>query len=244
MSTNSLRQKHLDRFNELIELGEDIHNKIKVIPGEQYENWEGIDQRPNSYEVDSRSYIEWKYKAISLLENVLPKKDTFYKQIKDFSDRQKSKDNLEWGISFLKASHDNFQNGFYDDLSALIEAEVSGSYMTQAEQLLEEGKVGKFDHVPAAVLSGAVLEKSLRTLCSKQSPEVPILKPSGEPKTMMTLIDDLKRSGLFNELKASQLRSFTHTRNKAAHGEFTEFTRSDVEQMIQGINSFLEEYFT
>ena len=42
------------------------------------------------------------------------------------------------------------------------EAEIAGNYMSQAEGLLKEGVPGKCDHVPAAVLSGAVLGSSSR----------------------------------------------------------------------------------
>ncbi len=53
--------------------------------------------------------------------------------------------------------------------------------MGQAEQLLDEGQSGKYDHVPAAVLSGAVLEKALRTLCGKQVPPIATVNSKGEP---------------------------------------------------------------
>jgi hypothetical protein len=84
-----------------------------------------------------------------------------------------------------------------------VEAEVAADYMGQAEGLLKEGQPGKFDHVPAAVLVGAVLEKALRTLCNKQQPPVSIVNAKGEPRTLNPLIDELKKAGVFNELKAN-----------------------------------------
>src|SRR6185503_19749543 len=80
------------------------------------------------------------------------------------------KGKLEWGISFLQGIEDDFTKGFLGSLSTAIEAEVAADYMGQAEHILVEGQPGKFDHVPAAVLSGAVLEKALRTLCTEQQP--------------------------------------------------------------------------
>ncbi|HKM58502.1 MAG TPA: hypothetical protein VJX28_07125 [Chthoniobacterales bacterium] len=53
-----------------------------------------------------------------------------------------------------------------------MEAEVAADYMGQAEGLLKEGQPGKFDHVSAAVLAGAALEKTLRTFCNEQPPPV------------------------------------------------------------------------
>ena len=114
--------------------------------------------------------------------------------------------------------------------------------MGQADALLKEGQPGAFDHVPAAVLSGAVLEKALRTLCDRQQPQIPITNANGDSKTLNPLIDDLKKAGVFNELKAKQLRAWADIRNKAAHGEFNQFTKGDVEQMLAGIANFLADY--
>ena len=52
----------------------------------------------------------------------------------------------------------------------------------------------------------------------------------------------LKKAGVFNELRAKQLRAWADVRNNAAHGEFDQFQRADVEQMIQGISNFLADY--
>jgi hypothetical protein len=99
-----------------------------------------------------------------------------------------------------------------------------------------------FDHVPAAVLSGAVLEKALRTLCDQQNPPISTNKSNGERKTLDPLITDLRKDRVFNETKAKQLRAWAAIRNHAAHGEFDQFTRKDVENMIRGIKNFLAEY--
>jgi hypothetical protein len=156
--------------------------------------------------------------------------------------RQWSPTCVESAISILKGIHEDFERGFLDDISAAIEDEIAADYMGHAESLLHEGQTGKYDHVPAAVLAGAVLEQGLRTLCVRQLPPVPIRNQKGEPKTLNPLIDDLKKAGVFNELKAKQLRGWADVRNKAAHGEFAEFKKSDVEQMLHGINNFLGDF--
>ena len=111
--------------------------------------------------------------------------------------------------------------------------------MGQAEQLLAEGQTGQYDHVPAAVLAGAVLEKGLRTLCGKQTPPIALTNSKGISLTLNPLIEELKKVGLFNELKAKQLRAWADIRNAAAHGEFDKFARTDVESMIKGVSDFL-----
>lgn len=120
--------------------------------------------------------------------------------------------------------------------------EISSDYMEQAENLVGETQGGSLNHVPAAVLAGAVLEKRLRKLCSEQVPEIPVLTDSGKPKTLNPLIDDLKKARLFPETKAKELKLWADIRNNAAHGNFESFTRSDVEKMITGIKTFLSEF--
>jgi uncharacterized protein YutE (UPF0331/DUF86 family) len=59
---------------------------------------------------------------------------------------------------------------------------------------------------------------------------------------MNPLLNDLKKTGVYNETRAKQLRHFVDIRNHAAHGRFDQFTVEDVKAMIEGINRFLSEY--
>ena len=142
-------------------------------------------------------------------------------------------------LSRLKGLREDFDLGLLGDLTLQIEAEVVADYMGQAEQLLAEGQTGQYDHVPAAVLAGAVLEKGLRTLCTKQTPPIPVVNGQGYPLKMSRLIDDLKKVNAFNEPNAKHLRAWADIRNAAAHGQFGEFTRTQVEGMIKGVSDFL-----
>jgi hypothetical protein len=145
-------------------------------------------------------------------------------------------------VGKIKGLKDDYESGMLINLVEVIEANVVSDYLGQAEGLLKEGQPGKFDHVPAAVLLGAILEDGLRRLCQRQTPPVDIVKPNGEPKMLNLLIDDLKKANVFNELNAKQLRVWAEIRNKAAHGEFEQFTRPDVEQMLTWVQRFLADY--
>lgn len=145
-------------------------------------------------------------------------------------------------LAFLIAIRSDFDADLLEDMGTKIEAEVASDYMSQADELLTEGQAGKNDHVPAAVLAGAVLEKTLRTLCERQSPAIPIKNAKGEPLMLFDLTHALKKSGLFNQVKATQLEGWARIRNHAAHGEFDQFTRQDVETMVKGIKDFLGSY--
>ena len=146
---------------------------------------------------------------------------------------------LIYGI--LKGLKDDYESGMLDDLSQMIEANLTYDYMIQAEQLLG-GKHHEYDHVPAAVLAGAVLEDALRRLCQRQEQPIPTEKSNGDRKTLDPLITDLQKRRKFNKAKADQIRSWAKIRNAAAHGNFDEFDRTQVDEMIPGIKKFLADY--
>jgi hypothetical protein len=73
-------------------------------------------------------------------------------------------------LGFIIGLQKDYKAGMLKPLAETIEAHVTADYMGQAEQLLGEGVSGQYDHVPAAVLAGVVLEDALRRLCQRQSP--------------------------------------------------------------------------
>lgn len=243
--SNALIAKTVVRFDSLLAEGKSILNDAKEVPAKvRHEGFSG-----RSYELtsayrqpDSERFIEWRTKAATVLALVVPKGHVHRSSIEALPTLLPSANLLKGALSVLKGVKDDFEQGFFEDLALVIESEIAADYMGQAEHLLAEGQRGKFDHVPAAVLAGAVLEKALRAMCNQQEPPVPVLNGKSEPKTLNPLIDDLKKAGAFNETKAKQLRAWAGIRNHAAHGEFEQFNRGDVEAMIPGINAFLADY--
>ena len=136
----------------------------------------------------------------------------------------------------------DYESGVLQSIAEMIEADVVADYLEQAKQLLKGNTQGVHTYGPAAVLAGAVFEDGLRRLCTRRTPPISTNKRGGSPKTMGTLIEALKSDGLFNELKAKQLRAWADIRNAAAHGRFNDFKREDVEQMLTGVQNFLADY--
>ena len=149
---------------------------------------------------------------------------------------------IHFGLIFgyLKGLKIDYESGMLDGLYKVIETNITYDYMSQAEQLLE-GYNHQYDHVPAAVLAGAVLEDALRRLCQRQNPPIDT-ETNGKPKTLDPLITDLQTNKVINKAKAAQLRSWAQIRNAAAHGRFEEFNRSQVDEMIPSIKNFLADY--
>jgi hypothetical protein len=244
-SSTPFRIKLLSRFDELVSEGEKILAAAEDVPATYRIDTFGEHRlRSRGYaKLDLDRFVEWRTKSTTLLAHIIPKEHVQYNLVQNVVKLQASKEQLQGAISALKGLKNDLETGFLDTIFTRIEAQVASDYMGQAERLLADGHPGKFDHVPAAVLAGAVLEKGLRTMCAQQQPPIDTVNPNGEPKTLNPLIDDLKKAGLYNELKAKQLRAWADIRNKAAHGDFDQFKRTDVEQMLQGITNFLADYF-
>jgi hypothetical protein len=234
-----IKSQYVTRFDELIAEGKLICNAVRVTPPHTYGD---VAVFCTTYDCDEQRLEKWKTNCLTVFHPFATNGTRLDKQVEAFSETTGEKPSIERALGILEAFRDDLEKGFLDDFLLKVEAEVAADYLGQAERLLDEGQSGTFDHVPAAVLTGAVLEKALRTLCDRQQPKIPLLNAKGENKTLNPLIDDLKRAGVFNELKAKQLRAWADIRNKAAHGEFSEFTKGDVEQMIAGINNFLADY--
>ena len=243
MIPQKTNQKYINRLNELIANGKDVPVRTEsvgrlanFVTGEK--SYKEVDR------VDWPKFVGWSTNCTTLLDNIIPANSIHRATVDGFQKLKNNKDQLEFGISFLKSIREDLENGFLDDLSLEIEAELSSDYMGQAGLLLKEGVTGKHDHVPAAVLAGAVLEKALKTLCAQLTPPEPTKKDNEKPLMLNALIDSLKKRGVFNEIVAKQLRTWASIRNSAAHGEFEEFNKIQVESMVAGIESFLVQYLS
>jgi hypothetical protein len=243
MIPTKTKQKYLHRLNELIEKGQDVTVRTKTIGGRpSFVTGERSFKEVNN--VDWPQFVEWRTNCITLLDNVIPSNSIHRATVDNFGSLKNQKDHLEFGISFLKSIRDDFENGYLDNLYLEIEAELSVDYMSQANALLKAGISGKYEYVPAAVLSGAILEKALRTLCNHLTPPEPIINKNAKPLMLTALIENLKKRNVFNEIVAKQLRTWAGIRNSAAHGEFEEFNKKQVESMVTGIESFLAQYLS
>lgn len=241
----SVLKKYLDRFDELIQEGERIYKVIKRTS----DRWIGFPGQAESrllseQEVEAEQKVEgWNLNYLSLLAQIISPSSVHRNLLDERGIVPIPPHNrLNTRISQLKALKTDFEKGLLGDLRLEIEAAIATDYMGQAEQLLAEGQSGKYDYVPAAVLAGAVLEKSLRTLCDKQSPSISTVNDKGKPLTLTPLIEALKKNNVFNEPTAKQLRAWADIRNSAAHGDFDKFNPSDVALMIQGIKNFLDTH--
>jgi len=241
MKTACIKDEIVTRMNEMIAEADRIRAKEKLET--RVEN-DWIYDRPAA--TTFRSYPEdpariWQHNFGSVIVQVVDTASVHWDAAKSVIDAGNLEYAIDEGRLLLLALVDDLKRGLLDKLILRVQADITADYLGMAEGLLREGVPGQHEHVPAAVLAGAVLERGLRDLCGRQTPPIETSKPNGEPKTMNPLIDDLKKAGAFNELRAKQIRAWADIRNAAAHGEFEKFNRSQVESMVPGVTAFLAD---
>lgn len=133
-------------------------------------------------------------------------------------------------------AHD-LEYGLLADLRGLVQAEVFSDFLEMGEHLLNEGYKDA-----SAVIIGSVLEDGLRNLAI--SNQIPIYKENGKPLSLEPLNTELAKNDIYSKLTQKQVTSWGHIRNKAAHGEFDEYTSDQVQMMLLFVQSFSAEHLS
>jgi len=138
---------------------------------------------------------------------------------------------VEIGLSILDSLEEDIKNGYLFDIKNLISAEVFDDFLEMAEHLLENNYKD-----PAASLGGAVLENCLKEIAVNNNVK---LKESENLNSLNQKCTDAK---LYNKLMRKKVQSYIDIRNYADHGEFSEYSKDDVKDMLRGIRQFIGEH--
>jgi len=136
----------------------------------------------------------------------------------------------------LTVKHD-IKNDLLTSIKGLLQAEIFADFLEIGEHLLSEGYKDA-----AAVTIGAVLEDGLRELCKKNN--IDIAKPNGAPLTIEPLNTELAKHEVYSKLVQKQVTSWAHIRNKAAHGQYDEYDKPQVEMMLLFVQGFAEQHLS
>jgi hypothetical protein len=140
-------------------------------------------------------------------------------------------------VGVAKAIEHDLASGLLIDFRSIVQADIFADFLEMGEYLLQEGYKDA-----AAVIIGSVLEDGLRKLSERH--ELPVTNESGKPLTMDPLNTQLAKREVYSKLIQKQITTWTHIRNKAAHGEFSEYNREQVQMMLLFVQSFASEYLS
>jgi hypothetical protein len=219
----------LSRFAELEELA-------KKVGGSAWQAFGGVAC------VDMATLSEWRSQTLTLLRQVMPSSAPYTKQLEKFLEDGNKKVLFDRLYGIFKGAYQDFKAGMFDNLKLEIESNVSCDFLGQANALLNDKELVDYSYLPAAVLIGAVLEKTLRSLCENANPKIETVNENGRAKKMSAMIVDLKKAGVINEIRSRQLETWNAIRNSAAHGKIEEFTKEQVAAMLQGVQDFMAQH--
>jgi hypothetical protein len=226
----SFQARVQNRLEELIQVGEKIKSTCRTAGG----NTPGVVSIPESY-VDHEQSRQWAISVLTILKSAIGADSDNYTQVKQNLELCAIYEYFCIMLSSLKAALEDLKGGNFFEAKLLIEAEVFGDLLEQAEELQSSG----FKDA-AAVLAGGVLEKHMRSMCVSRG--IPLLKPNGKHKMLNDMNDELAKEGAYNALKKKQVTAWADLRNKAAHGNFSEYTASDVDAFLRDITDFCANF--
>jgi uncharacterized protein YutE (UPF0331/DUF86 family) len=137
---------------------------------------------------------------------------------------------IEKVLGLLQSLQLEAQAGLLTRLEDQVVATAFDDFLDHAAEYHRSGKVKE-----AAVLASAVLEDTVKRICSKSG--VDTIGFSLEP-----LIDELAKRDIVTQVKAKRLKSYTAIRNHALHAEWDKLDLKDVGAQISGLRELLDEY--
>jgi hypothetical protein len=178
--------------------------------------------------IDANSLLSWGVKAKSLLSNVCGEKSH---HMMTFIEAEKPRpysnnfETLQRVKAIFLAAKEDYEGGYLNTVRNLVQAEVFGSELEQAGELLTAGYASA-----AAVIAGVVLETTIRNLCTDNGIDHAKLDKMNA---------DLAKAGAYNSLQQKRITAMAGIRNAAAHGDVEKFNAGDVQGMIDDVERFL-----
>lgn len=137
--------------------------------------------------------------------------------------------------AIVHALRDDYSLGGLTAVEEIVHADLFDDFLDMANELLSKGFVG-----PAAVLAGMVLEEQLRKLATKHG--IAILDDKQRPKSAETLGVDLRKAGIFTEVRRKSVTAWYAQRTEGAHGHPENLDQGEVERMIDGVRDFVASH--
>lgn len=215
-------EKILFRLKELLEFGEQVIATKRNPP-------------PNvigDLRIDSQKAYQWATSTQNLLVRVFGQESEHYKNFLKQVERHLTYSPVYYAQGILRAAVDDYENEQLFEIRKMVEAELFVDFLEQAEHLLKSGY-----YQPAAVVCGCVLEDGLRKLCNSNG-----ITLGTNPK-LDKMNADLAKVGVYSKLVLKRITILADLRNKAAHGQWDQFEKDDVEEMLTAVRRIMEDHF-
>jgi hypothetical protein len=137
-------------------------------------------------------------------------------------------------LGIAKALRADYAAGYLLTVEELVHADVFADFMDMGDHLLGQGYKD-----PAAVVVGSVLEEHLRKLCLRSG--IAVLVGTASKKADL-LNSELAGANVYSKLDLKSVTAWLDLRNKAAHGHYTQYTKEQVQLMVEGVRNFMSRF--
>ena len=138
-------------------------------------------------------------------------------------------------LGVAKALLADLRAGYVQSLVETAHADVFGDFLEMATHLLESG----FKDA-SAVIAGSSLEAHLRALCLKNGIDVEITKNGKQSYLKADAMNAaLAKNEVYGKLYQKSITAWLDLRNKAAHGQYTDYQTEQVTLLIGGVRDFI-----
>jgi HEPN domain-containing protein len=170
--------------------------------------------------------------SIQLIRIIFRENSDLYKEIIRIKNNEKNyyASTIRIVRGTLESAKGAIQKGYLTSFEFLISADIFDSTLEQAKELLKNGYKD-----PAAMLCRVVIEDSLKKIARKDGIET-------EKKKASVLNDELKNKEFYNQIQWREVQKWLDIGNAAAHGQFDEIKKEDVQKMINEIEHFILNY--
>ena len=219
MTNESLKQK----ITKLIELGNSLYNSLTY-------------DEPNTVGlIKDGSFVGFKTLSLSFIKNLYGDNHIYYKEFYEAANSNYEY-NVNESLSILAAISFEIHNDWLGNLKKLVTAELFSDFLEMSKYLLDEGYKDA-----AAVMIGSTLEEQLRQISLSNSIEITTTKDGKEiPKKANLINAELYKANIYGSLTNKNITSWLDLRNKAAHGQYSEYSNEEVKLMYQGVLNFLD----
>jgi hypothetical protein len=210
-------------FEELEREAEKLNRYTTIKPGVTRLNNEPI------YIVGFAEFKGWGTRVLNMLQRGFGEDSIHFKEFaRIFSRSSGEVSEFETCREILLSAKKDFEGGFLFNYSALVKAEVLDDVLEQAKALLN----ARYKDA-ACIIIGIALETTLKELATRA--EIPLGK-------LEKINTELCKAGVYNMAKQKQITAWAELRNKAAHGEWTEYDSDDVRSFHDGVQRFVADY--
>jgi hypothetical protein len=208
------------RLNKLIELGQAALQTRRKVEWMEY--------------LDPTSQSTFRSASLSFIRSTFGENHPHYIEFEKGTTKQEPI-NAQKGLGILEAIRLEIAGGWVASIKSLVAGEVFSDFLEMAQHLLDSHYKD-----PAAVLGGCVLEDHIRRLCQQHGIAIEEEKDGKMiPLKADRLNSLLAKAEVYSVLEQKQITAWLDLRNKAAHGQFSEYSAEQVQLLLLGVGQFL-----